>query len=286
MTLHLIVDYTENNPVLGSFINAAEKRNLDVNVVCSDDTDFFSLPNVEKGDLLYRHGLSKRATRIERLIIRDDVAHFHRDAEHAFSGRTSSYFYNKRAGLPVINTIPLLPQTESDIQQHVDYLGGFPLIVKVMGGSKGVGVMKVDSIMSLKSILDYVRSLDVMIFIRSFVPHSYYGRLIVVGDNVVASNTTHSTPDEFRTNVINDSESDDRSVVFSEEIQKVAVQAVHSMGLKFGGVDLLFTSETEYYISEVNFPCAFNHAEKHTGIDISGKMIDFLICESRLIVSA
>jgi len=284
MKLHLIVDYDErNNKALEHLRKAADDRNLEVNVVETKKADYFNLPALNKGDLLYRHGLSKRGVEIERLIINDDVAHFYNDTAIAIGGRTSSYFYNVRAGLPVIKTIPLLPSVESNIQEHVDYLGGFPLIVKVMGGSVGVGVVRVDTIESLKSCLDFVRTLDSMVLLREYIPHKRQARLVVVGDEVVSSFYVKPLPDEFRTNVLENTDDNKEPFIFSEEVQKAAVEAVHSIGLQNGGVDVLFADDDSYSIPEVNFPCNFVTAQRVTEIDVAGKMVDWLMAKSRAI---
>ena len=67
-----------------------------------------------------------------------------------------------------------------------------------------------------------------------------------------------------------------------KEIQRVAVAAVKSIGIEFGGVDILFSDNGEYYISEVNSPCAYNHTQTLTGIDIAGAIVDYLINKSNL----
>lgn len=285
MKLHLIASKQENNLTLNSLKKAAEERDVIINVINSKKSDFFSLPTLEKGDMLFRQSTTSKCRQIERHIIRDDTAHFGSDVDRIMGKRTSSYFYNKKAGLPVVQTIPIFPSVASDIPKHVEHLGGFPIIVKVMGSSNGVGVMRADSLESLKSILDYVRDLSSMVLLRKFVPHSYYGRLIVVGDKVIASHRAFNMPDEFRTNAHGNIDENKEGITFSEEIQETAVKAVHSLGVDFGGVDLLFKTDTEYYISEVNSPCDYRWTEEYAGADISGPMLDYLIKKSELLTS-
>lgn len=282
MKFHLIIKDVEKNKGLNLLVEAARVRDIAVNIIDADKVDYFNLPNLEKGDLLFRNSMSSRAIRVERLIIRDDISHFYRDAAYAISGRASSYFYNKHAGLPVIKTIPLLPTWESNIQQHVDYLGGFPLVMKVLGGQDGVGVIQVDSIEGLKSLVDYVRHLKSLVLLRSFVQHNYYGRLVVVGDRVVASHRTYSVENEFRTNALGNTDEKKEGIIFSDEVQKVAVQAVKSMGVEFGGVDILFSDNGEFFISEVNSPCAFYYTQEISGVDVAGPMVDYLVRKSDL----
>ncbi len=282
MKLHLIVDDVKNNKAVALLAKAAEARDIPVNIIDARIVDYFNLPKLDKGDLLFRNSMTSRAIRIERLVVRDDVAHFYRDAAYAIGGRACSYFYNKQAGLPVIKTIPLLPTWESNIQEYVDYLGGFPIVMKILGGQDGVGVIQVDSTEGLKSLVDYVRHLRSLVLLRSFVQHDYYGRLVVVGDRVVASHRTYSVENEFRTNALGNTDEKKEGIVFSEEVQQVAVKAVKSMGVEFGGVDILFSDNGEFFISEVNSPCAFYHTQEISGIDIAGPMIDYLVTKAAL----
>ena len=276
MTLHLIVNGVEKKEGSSLLVAAAEARKIPVNIVDVEKVDFFNLPKLERGDLLLRNSTYSRAIRVEKLIVRDDVSHFYQNAALAISGRASSYFYNKQAGLPVIKSIPLLPTWESDFQEHVDYLGGFPLVMKILGGQDGVGVIQVDTVEGLKSLVDYVRNIKGLVMLRSFVQHDYYGRLVVVGDRVIASHRTYSVDEEFRTNALGNTDEKKEGIVFSEEAQQVAVQAVKSMGVEFGGVDILFSDNGEFFISEVNSPCAFYYTQDITGIDIAGAMVDYL----------
>lgn len=280
MRFHIIAEKVENNEAIKFLAAAAKNRGVEINIVEAQKVDFFNLPKLDKGDLLLRIGVSSRAIRIERLVVRDDVAHFYRDAAYAISGRACSYFYNKQAGLPVIKTVPLLPTWESNIQEYIDYLGGFPMVMKVLGGANGVGVIQIDTIEGLKSMVDYVRHLKDLVLLRSFVPHDYYGRLIVVGDKVVGSHRTYSVENEFRTNALGNTGEKKEGIIFSEEVRRVAIQAVKSMGVEFGGVDILFSDNGEFYISEVNFPCAFYHTQNIAGVDVAGAMIDHLIKKS------
>lgn len=276
MKFHIIVDKVEGNEGLGFLVAAAEGQGIAANVVEAAKVDYFSLPLLEIGDLLFRQGLSERSKQVEQMIISDEVAHFYKDAVYAIGRRACSYFYNEQTGLPVIKTIPLLPTWESDMQKHVDYLGGFPLVMKVLGGSDGVGVMQIDSIEGLKSTVDYVRDLKGLVLLRSFVQHDYYGRLIVVGDKVVASHRTYSVDNEFRTNALGNTDERKEKIDFSPEAQQAAVDAVRSLGVEFGGVDLLFSDDGTFHISEVNSPCAFYHTQKITGTDVAGEMVSYL----------
>ncbi len=227
--------------------------------------------------MVYRAAVSDSARRIERMITGPNVATFRTNWISLFSGRGCSYYLHEKIGLPVIPSVPFIPETDAGIERAMEELGGFPVIVKILGGSLGVGVIRIDSSPSLKSLLDYLRSKDANVLIRKYIPHKYYGRLVVVGDSVVASHITFNVDGEFRTNAGDGLKNVREAKVFSPEIQAIAVKAVHALGLETGGVDLLFDADGNPHLAEVNFPNDFSVTQKITGIDIAQAMVVHLM---------
>lgn len=232
--------------------------------------------DIDNNSLLYRVSPGSQGKSIERWI-GSNLTTLYANQLMLFHNRPSSFFIHRGNNLPSIETIPDFLSNPNLLDQYVQFLGGFPLITKLLGGSHGVGVIKVDSMESLKSLCDYFQNISEKVVLRKFIRHHKQGRLIVLGDKVIASHVNYCTLD-FRSNV---GENEDRkrdSIIFPEEIQSIAVKAVHSLGLEFGGVDILFEEETDRpYISEVNFPCYFPTTQRLTGIDIAGQMVDYLI---------
>lgn len=266
---------------------ACEKINLEYIEINAHDIAVSELPQLRAGDLLYRNASTKRAKNIEKIIMCDGVATFYGADQNLYQARKTSYFQNLKNDIPVIPTYPLLPSSRTEIEESVIALGGFPIIVKIMGSSKGVGVIKVDSLESYKSILDYVASQDAAVLLRKFIPHTHYGRLIVVGEEVVASNQTIVPDKEFRSNTSENTDANRTAIVYDKTIQNIAIKAVATTGLQFGGVDIIFDSVTGLpYVAEVNFPCQFEYAQRITGIDIALSMVKFLLEKSTKIADA
>ncbi len=116
--------------------------------------------------------------------------------------------------------------------------------------------------------------------LRKFIPHQYYGRLIVVGDAVVASNRTFVPKGDFRSNTADNIDDNREPYTFSDELEAIVVRSVRSVGLEFAGVDLLFDDDGSVYIAEVNFPCEFEYAQTITGIDVADYMIKHLVAKA------
>lgn len=259
-----------------SLEKAAFDLGFGFNYISDIETDYFSLPNIVSGDLLYRSSASSSAKSIEKKLLNDDIGHIYHTVRDGLATRSSSFLYNEKMDAPIIETISVPTTKKSDIEKHVEHLGGFPVVVKVMGGSHGVGVIRTDTIDGLKSILDFVRSLQNEVVLRSFVPHKLYARLIVAGNKLAAAHCTHTVANEFRSNVPGPTEAVRESYNPSAEMIASAIVAVHSTGVYFGGVDFLIQDDGSYYISEVNTPCEFSYTERVTGINVAEQLVRLL----------
>jgi len=276
-TFYAVVAKMRSGALQGSSLESAAKaRGHEFTYVVDTQTDQFNLPELVPGDMVFRAASSKRARKIERELLRDDIGHIYENVNVGLGYRASSVLYNTRANLPVVKSILLMPTLMSDLGQHIDYLGGFPVVIKVMGSSNGVGVIKADSIESFKSIMDFITPLNCTVILREFVPHTHYARLIVVGGEVVGAHCTYVMDEEFRTNAPGNNDSNRMSFNPTDEMVACAVEAVESMGVSYGGVDLLIADDGSYFISEVNSPCFYSETERITKADISSKIVAHL----------
>ena len=240
-----------------------------------------NLPRLGKGDLMYRSAVGQTASIAEQMMINDNVTSFYTNWQSVNFSRVASWFTHRKFGLPVIPISPDIPSSAEELNQVVESLGSFPIIVKVTGGSFGVGVMRIDSMESLQSVLDYLTSIGASVMLRKYIPHEFYIRAVVVGDVVVASHATYVADGEFRTNVHGNHEQKREARVLPEDTQKIAVQAVRTLGLETGGVDLLYDKDNRPYIAEMNFPNDFATTQKVTGIDVAGAMVAYLVEKSK-----
>ena len=263
----------ENSQTLELFDHSCRKLGMEFFPINSRKFNYFDLPELGTDDILYRGGTGDRAQAFEKLMINDSCRHFYSHWDHSLRGRGTTFYYHQKQGLPAIPTIPMIPRNRKEVAKFAKELGGFPIIVKAIGNSKGVGVMKVDSQESLVSICDFLRGQDTRVLLRKFIEHDHYGRLIVLGNKVVASNRCGSLEGDFRTNTADTPNGE--PFVFTKEQQQIAIDTVSVLGLKFGGVDLLFDDDGNAHIAEVNFPTDFACCQEITGIDIATMMLEF-----------
>ena len=139
---------------------------------------------------------------------------------------------------------------EDSIDIALDKIGGqFPVIVKTITGAEGIGVMKIDSQESLKSVLQTLWKQDTEVIIQEYIEIKYDVRTLVLDGKIVASVKRIKGGKDFRTNKAlgNDSE----PYKLSKAERDLVIQAYKMSGCYFAGVDHI-TNKGTHYILEVN----------------------------------
>lgn len=239
--------------------------------------DFTEESPLKQGDALYRIAPGKAARVIERFLMRDDIATLYQNNDRTFFESDNILLYKKH-GVPVPKTIPYFRNDREFLKKSVDYLGGFPIILKAMGGSHGVGVMRVDSFPSLFSLADVLVTWNQRLVMKQYIDNPSHARLIVLGNEVVDSIRYTAQDGDFRSNIGTQPQVTQEK--FPADIEAIAVQAVRAIGTEFGGVDILLDGKGGAYVAETNFPCYFPRAQNITGTDISGRIVDYLLKKS------
>lgn len=231
--------------------------------------------------LLYRvskSGSNQHVSSIEKFLINDETATFYSSSPAVLSKPNQLMIFRENH-IPIPKTVYSVSNNVDLLKKEVKYLGGFPLILKALGGSHGVGVMKIDSFESLISFVDFLYHRGHSLILREFIDVKKSARLIVLGRKVIDSVEYVALKDDFRTNrgqspIV-------QPKIFSKDVQKIALKAVKVLGKEFGGVDILIDKNNRSYVTEVNFPCNFSRCQLLTGKDISGMMIDHLLKKSK-----
>ncbi|MGV4439792.1 30S ribosomal protein S6--L-glutamate ligase, partial [Ornithobacterium rhinotracheale] len=74
-----------------------------------------------------------------------------------------------REGIDFPKTLHFSPENQWNVEQIVDYMGGAPVVVKVLEGTKGLGVMLLDSKMSAVSTIEALQSLGAKFVVQEFI---------------------------------------------------------------------------------------------------------------------
>lgn len=278
MKLHYISHPRLNTSATASFKKVCLDRSVEFNHINPTTFDFTDPSQIPApGDLLYRASTSSKsglARTIERWLLHDKVATLYNSYEQSLIQSPASYIIHHKHNLSIPKTVWHVPRSRKLIRKYVDYVGGFPLIIKAIGGSHGVGVMKIDSLPSLYSIIDYLRASGTEIIMRQFIDSTTSARHIVLDDKILASIEYSAPKDDFRSNAAKIPTVKEK--IFPDFVNDLAIQAVATSNFLFGGVDILIDGD-KAYIVEMNFPCNFSRAAKATNTDIAGQILDHLI---------
>lgn len=259
------------------FAEASKARSIEYVRIIEGETDPLTLAPATKEDIVYRSASSEWGKSVERLLLHGNCRSIYFDPKTAITGKGGSYHHFIRDDIPAIPSIGFLPIKKRDTQSYADAVGGFPLVIKVFGGMEGVGVIRVDSIEGLNSIGDFLRKDPQLQYrVMQYIPHKYYGRLVVVGDRVVAATRDMAPLGDFRANARGPREEKGAAHTFSKEVEDIAIRAARSVGVYFSGVDVLLGDDGLIYVAEANAPFNFAETQRITKQDIAGALLSYL----------
>jgi ribosomal protein S6--L-glutamate ligase len=153
--------------------------------------------------------------------------------------------------------------------------GGAPVVIKLLEGTQGIGVVLADTERSAVSVIEAFRTADVNILVQEFIKEAGASdlRAFVIGGKVVAAMERSGAEGEFRSN-LHRGGSAKRARITPEE-RSTAIRAAKAMGLNVCGVDMLRSNHGPV-VMEVNSSPGLEGIEAATGLDIAGKIIEFL----------
>lgn len=162
-----------------------------------------------------------------------------------------------------------------DVDDLISSIGGAPLIIKMLEGTQGVGVVLAETHKAAKSVLEAFYGLKVNLLVQEFIEEAKGAdiRAFVVGGKVVGAMKRQGVEGDFRSNIHRGGTA--QPIKLSKAEKSLAIQAVKVMGLDVAGVDML-QSERGPLLMEVNSSPGLEGIETFTGIDIAGKIMDFI----------
>ncbi len=185
--------------------------------------------------------------------------------------RSLQLLSRKGIGLPVTGFAHSTKATDDLIQM----VGGAPLIVKLLEGTQGKGVLLADTEQAAQSTIEAFRTLKTRFLVQEFIKEAGGAdiRCFVIGDKVVASMIRKGKAGEFRSNIHRGGSAS--QIKITPEERSTATRSARIMGLNVAGVDLLRSNHGPL-VMEVNSSPGLEGIEKATGVDVAGKIIEFI----------
>ncbi len=174
-------------------------------------------------------------------------------------------------GLPVTG----FASSTADIDGVIQLVGGAPLVVKLIEGTQGVGVVLTETKKAAEAVIEAFRGLSADILVQQFIKEAGGRdvRCFVVGNRVIAAMERQGAPGEFRSNLHRGGTA--AVTKLTKEERETAVKSAKTLGLNVAGVDIL-RSDKGPLVMEVNSSPGLEGIEASTGIDVAGKIIEFL----------
>jgi ribosomal protein S6--L-glutamate ligase len=138
-----------------------------------------------------------------------------------------------------------------------------------------LGVVLAETKAAARSVLEAFYGLNAEILVQEFIKESKGSdiRAFVVGGKVVAAMKRQSASGDFRSNLHRGGKSE--PVKLSRKEKETAIKAAKALGLQIAGVDML-RSERGPLVIEVNSSPGLEGIEKTTGVDVAGKIVQYI----------
>lgn len=174
-------------------------------------------------------------------------------------------------GLPVT----VFAHKTSNAEDIIDMIGGPPVVVKLLEGTQGIGVILGETQKAAESIIQAFGGVNANILVQEFIKEASGEdlRCFVVGERVVASMLRRGKEGDFRSNLHRGGVSEKAKITPQE--RATALGAAKAMGLNVCGVDMLRANHGPV-VMEVNSSPGLEGIENATGVDVAGKIIEFI----------
>lgn len=153
--------------------------------------------------------------------------------------------------------------------------GGTPLVLKILEGTQGVGVVLAETQKAAQSVLDAFYGMEVNLLVQEFIKEAGGAdiRALVVNGEVVGAMKRQGAEGDFRSNLHQGGSA--TAYKLNRKEKTMALAAAKAMGLGVCGVDMI-PSDRGPLVMEVNSSPGLEGIEKATGIDIAGKIMNYI----------
>ncbi|HLO54258.1 MAG TPA: RimK family alpha-L-glutamate ligase [Saprospiraceae bacterium] len=151
----------------------------------------------------------------------------------------------------------------------------YPIIIKLVTGTQGMGVILAENKANAESILEAFHTTKEKVIMQKFIKEAKGAdiRAFVVNGEIVGAMKRQARPGDFRSNLHRGGTAE--AIKLSSDEEETALKSVEILGLKVAGVDMLKTVNGPLVL-EVNASPGLEGIEGTTGADIAGKIIKYI----------
>lgn len=149
------------------------------------------------------------------------------------------------------------------------------MVLKILEGTQGVGVVLAETQKAAQSVLDAFYGMEVNLLVQEFIKEAEGAdiRALVVNGEVVGAMKRQGAEGDFRSNLHQGGSA--TAYKLNRREKSMALSAAKAMGLGICGVDMI-PSDRGPLVMEVNSSPGLEGIEKATGVDIAGKIMEYI----------
>lgn len=173
-------------------------------------------------------------------------------------------------GIPTPRTV--FAADGMDLEELIERVGGFPVVIKMLESTHGVGVLLAYNMTQATSMVEAFQKMGQRVIVQEFIAEAGGAdvRALVVDGKVIASMLRQAKEGEFRSNLHRGASS--TIIHLTDEESDIVTRVALAMDLDVTGVDLL-RSNRGPLVMEVNASPGLEGIENTTGKDVAGSII-------------
>ena len=250
----------------------------DYKIYNSDDKDGFAINRdtvaIVRGSVRLKKSYLDLLSQLEKIGV---CMVNSRETVELSSDKYRTYVKLQDFGLTQPKTV-LIPNDDTWKQALETLDNKFPIIMKTLEGSKGVGVLFIESERQIESLVQllYSQNKDVDLLIQEYIKTDGDIRVIVLGGKVIASMKRDIVEGDFRSNVSQGAKVEEYKLTELEVEQ--CLLAAKAINGSWAAVDFIASEKPKTeppYILEVNHSPGTEGIEKATKKNVVKQVIDF-----------
>ena len=200
-----------------------------------------------------------------------------RECIEVCSDKFRTYLRLQEIGMNQPRTV-LIPNDEPETvdKAHEALDNEFPMVLKTLQGSKGVGVLLIETERSLQSQVSLIYKIDPFcdILLQEYIESEFDVRVVIVNREIVGAMKRNKITGDFRRNMSQGSEAEQVELTEMEKDQ--CLQAAKAVNGQWVGVDFIPSKNRE---KDAPFILEVNHSPGTAGISkiMKGNMSDLVI---------
>ena len=170
----------------------------------------------------------------------------------------------------------VLVPSEEHIDSALENIGNkFPLILKTLRGSKGVGVLFVESKIALDSIIQllYKQDKDSDILLQEYIKNDFDVRVLVLGNKILGTMRRDVVEGVFRSNYTQGAKV--KKYELNAEEKNQCLVASKAVGGEFTAIDFIPKDNEPYFLEVNSSPGTDGIEEANPGLNVAKKVLEY-----------